>query len=365
MDPDATDAVHAGERSRREWWDTLPPTVRAATAWSGALLVMAGLGLLAVAFTVALRAAVVPALIALLITALLVPLDRRLRKAGLPPAAAAALTCVALVVIIDGALWMLVTLLTDAGSQIIDSLQDAADRASGDGPVAKAVRGAADGLSDLGHSAAGAVAEGVVSGVGLAAQLLMTGILTLALAFFQLKDRDRAVPALRRMVPGRHGDLLVRMARRAYEAMAGFMRGTTVVAAADAVFIAVGLTLLGVPNAFGLGALVFVGAYVPYVGAFLTGVVAVLVAFADGGLTLALGALAVVLAVQMIEGVVLQPVVQSRTVSLHPALVMLAVTAGASLGGLVGTLLAVPLTAAALGVIRELRQPPASGDRRP
>ena len=85
--------------------------------------------------------------------------------------------------------------------------------------------------------------------------------------------------------------------------------------------------------------------------------VAVLVAYADGGLGLAAGALMVVLAVQMIEGSVLQPTIQSRTVALHPAFVLLAVTAGGAVAGLLGTLLAVPLTAAAIGVVVELRRP--------
>ncbi|MGW8882611.1 AI-2E family transporter, partial [Streptomyces mirabilis] len=113
-----------------------------------------------------------------------------------------------------------------------------------------------------------------------------------------------------------------------------------------------------VPGAVGLGALVFVGAYIPYLGAFISGAVAVVVAFADRGFVIALWALGVVLAVQVLEGHVLQPMIQSRTVQMHPAMIMIAITAGASVAGLLGMLLAVPACAAAFGVLGELR-----GDR--
>lgn len=145
------------------------------------------------------------------------------------------------------------------------------------------------------------------------------------------------------------------MARRAYGAVEGFMRGTTFIALIDATCITVGLLILRVPGAVGLGALVFVGAYIPYLGAFLSGAVAVLVALADRGVVIALWALGVVLAVQVLEGHVLQPMIQSRTVQMHPAVVMLAITAGASVAGILGMLLAVPLTAAAFGVVAEVR----------
>ncbi|QHY96923.1 pheromone autoinducer 2 transporter [Streptomyces sp. S4.7] len=133
------------------------------------------------------------------------------------------------------------------------------------------------------------------------------------------------------------------------------MRGTTFIALIDATCITVGLLILRVPGAVGLGALVFVGAYIPYLGAFLSGAVAVLVALADRGVVIALWALGVVLAVQVLEGHVLQPMIQSRTVQMHPAVVMLAITAGASVAGILGMLLAVPLTAAAFGVAAEVR----------
>jgi putative heme transporter len=104
--------------------------------------------------------------------------------------------------------------------------------------------------------------------------------------------------------------------------------------------------------------LVFLGAFVPFVGAFVSGLVAVLVAFADGGWEIALAALIIVVAVQLIEGNFLQPIIQSRTVDLHPAVILLAVAAGASLFGIAGAYLAVPVTAVVFAVVSSLRSEP-------
>jgi predicted PurR-regulated permease PerM len=122
----------------------------------------------------------------------------------------------------------------------------------------------------------------------------------------------------------------------------------------DAVLIGVGLWLLDVPLAFALAVLVFMGSFVPYVGSFVSGLVAVLVGFADGGWELALAVLGVVLLVQFVEGTFLQPMIQSRSVHLHPAVVLLAVTAGGSLFGIAGAYLAVPVTAVVAAVVGSL-----------
>jgi putative heme transporter len=126
------------------------------------------------------------------------------------------------------------------------------------------------------------------------------------------------------------------------------------VATIDAVLIGIGLWLLDVPLAFALAVLVFMGSFVPYVGAFVSGLVAVLVGFADGGWQLALAVLALVVGVQFTEGTFLQPIIQSRRVDLHPAVILLAVAAGGSLFGIPGAYLAVPVTAVASAVYTSL-----------
>ncbi|MFV0137923.1 AI-2E family transporter [Streptomyces sp. HMX87] len=334
----------------------LPEPVRRLAAWCAVILLVAGVVYVGIQVCVSLRPAVVPVLLALLGTALLLPLHRRLVRAKVNRSVAAGFTCAAVLGLVGGAVYAVTVALVDTWGQIVASLRRAvrqlADRFGASGTS----------LEDLAHDAldllarfGGTAASGIVSGVGLVLQALGMAVLALLLVFFFLRDSDGAAGTLRSLVPRNSADTVEAMARRAFEGVEGFMRGTTVVALIDAVCITVGLLVLRVPGALGLGAIVFLGAYVPYLGAFASGAAAVLVALADRGLVIALWALGVVLVVQVLEGNIFQPMVQSRTVRIHPAVVLVALTAGASVAGIVGVLLAVPVTAAAFGVVNELR----------
>ncbi|WP_436771372.1 AI-2E family transporter [Yinghuangia sp. YIM S09857] len=334
----------------------LPRAARTAAAWSAVVLLVVAVvsGLVLLAFV--LRAVTAPLAIAVLGTALLHPFNRMLVRRSVPRSWAAGLTCVVLVALVAGTVWVLVRTIGDNAAKIGAALSDAADRlrdryGGGGDPGAEA----SDGLRELGDRLGESVASGVVSGVGIAVQVVSGGILVLALTFFLLRDGHKLPGLVRALTPERHRDIADRIVRRSFLAVSGYMRGTTIIALIDATFIAIGLALLGVPGAPGLAALVFVGAYVPYVGAFLSGLLAVLVAFADGGLGTALGALGVVLAVQLIEGTFLQPGIQSRTVALHPAVVMGAVVAGGAVAGILGALLAVPVVAVLVSVLAIVR----------
>ncbi|MFJ2894125.1 AI-2E family transporter [Streptomyces sp. NPDC087218] len=335
----------------------LPDAARRTAAWCVVALLVTGVAAVVIWLCIVLKTAVTPVLLALLGTALLGPVDRRLTAAGLKRSLSAGLTCVLLVAVVGGAGYIVVTALVDTGDQIVRSLKDAGQwiidhfGIGGATDANDLVANARKIVEKFGASAAG----GILSGLSLVGSLVATAVLALLLTFFFLRDSDRAASLAHAIAPRGTGDLIEAMGRRAFEAVEGFMRGTTFIALIDAVCITVGLLILRVPGAVGLGALVFVGAYIPYLGAFISGAVAVLVALADRGLVIALWALGVVLAVQVLEGHVLQPVIQSRTVQMHPAMVMIAITAGASVAGLLGMLLAVPLCAAAFGVIGELR----------
>lgn len=334
----------------------LPEPVRRVAAWCAVVLLVAGVGYLGVRLCVEFRTAVTPVLLALLGTALLGPLHRRLVKARVHRSVAAGLTCVAVVGVVGGAVYIVVAALIETGDQIIASLRNAAgDLGSRFGAAGTSLDDLAANAKDLLGRFGGTAASNVISGVSVVGEALAMAVLALFLVFFFLRDSPRAVDVIRALTPRGSADTAEAIARRAFEGVEGFMRGTTLIALIDAVCITVGLLVLRVPGAVGLGALVFVGAYIPYLGAFVSGAVAVLVALADRGVVIALWVLGVVLAVQLLEGHVLQPVIQSRTVQMHPAVVMLAITAGASVAGVLGMLLAVPLTAAAFGVVHELR----------
>lgn len=322
------------------------------------ILLVAGVTYVAVQVFVALWLALVPALLALLGTALLRPLHRSLVvKAKVNRSVAAGLTCAAVLAVVGGAVYVATAALVDTWGQIVVSVRRAVRQLADQfGASGTSLEDLADDALDLLGKFGGTAASSIVAGVGAAAQVLGMTVLALLLVFFFLRDSDHAVGTLRSLVPRSSADIVEAMARRAFQGVEGFMRGTTVVALIDAVCITAGLLVLRVPGAFGLGAIVFIGAYVPYLGALVSGTAAVLVALADRGLAIALWALGVVLVVQVLEGNIFQPMVQSRTVRIHPAVILVALTAGGTVAGIIGVLLAVPVTAAAFGVVQELHE---------
>ncbi|MEU8993652.1 AI-2E family transporter [Streptomyces caniferus] len=334
----------------------LPIAARRAAAWCLVGLLVAAVVAVGVWLCIELSAAVTPVLLALLGSGLLGPLYRRLVAMKLNRSLAAGLTCAVLLLVVGGAGYIVVSALVDTGDQIISSLRQAAkDLSQHFGAAGTSLDDLASKSKGLVTKFGGTAASGLLTGVSAVGQFLAASVLALLLTFFFLRDSHKAVRTLSHWAPGSSAPQLERMARRGFQAIEGFMRGTTVIALIDAICITIGLLILRVPGAVGLGALVFVGAYIPYLGAFISGAVAILVALADRGFVIALWALGVVLAVQVLEGHVLQPMIQSRTVHMHPATVLLAITAGASVAGILGMLLSVPLTAAVTGVLHELR----------
>ncbi|KPI32967.1 protein of unknown function UPF0118 [Actinobacteria bacterium OV450] len=342
----------------------LPPPVRRLAAWCVVVLLVTGVLAVGVWLCIVFKTAVTPVLLALLGTALLGPMHRRLVRMGVQRSLSAALTCLTVLVVIGGAAYVVVHALIGTGGQIRDALKQAGRYLAGHfGPAGTSLEDLASNAKDLLGKFGGTAASGVITGISVVGEVLAMAVLALLLMFFFLRDSPRAAGALRSLAPRGAADVVEAVARRAFRAVEGFMRGTTFIALIDAVCITVGLLVLRVPGAVGLGALVFVGAYIPYLGAFISGAVAVLVAFAERGWFIGLWTVGVVLAVQVLEGHVLQPVIQSRTVQMHPAVVLLAITAGASVAGILGMLLSVPLTAAAFGVLSELRGRYAGAER--
>jgi predicted PurR-regulated permease PerM len=174
------------------------------------------------------------------------------------------------------------------------------------------------------------------------------------LAFLFVKDGDRFLPWLHRVAGPRAGGHLGVVLSRVWGTLGGFIRAQVLVSLIDAVLIGIGLLIVGVPLALPLAVLTFLGGFVPVVGAVVAGALAVLVALVSNGFTAAMIVLGIVLLVQQLEGNVLQPILQGRSLQLHAAVVLLAVTAGSSLYGIAGAFLAVPVTAAAATVLRYL-----------
>jgi putative heme transporter len=336
----------------------VPLNLERAAGWAWRLLVCAAAVLAVLAVLWYLRVIVLPIMVALTIAPALEPIAARLRSARLErPAAALALLAglgvvAGLIAIVTASVLAQWDELVDSVSQAVDEITD---RLEGE-PFNLSLDRTEDlqsSLSDYWDEASGYAASGVQVGIGLVTGL----VLAVAILYFILRDGAAFWGwILRRFGPETRPEI-DRAGRRAWMVLGGFVRGTALIAAIDALLIGIGLWLLGVPLAFALSVLVFMGAFVPFVGAFVSGLVAVLVAFADGGWEIGLAALAIIVGVQLLEGNFLQPIIQSRTVDLHPAVILLAVAAGASLFGIAGAYLAVPVTAVVFAAVASLRSP--------
>jgi putative heme transporter len=325
-----------------------------------AIVLLAGGGLLVAAMT-RLYLVTLPIIIALILSTLLVPPARRLERAGWPRLAAAAL------VVVGGAgsFFGLLALLTPAFVRQIQELGPTV--AVGfeqllvwleEGPIGYD-RQQLDELLESAMDAVSGSAGAIASQLGSLAVALVEGFTALALAlvllFFFVKDGEQIVNWFLRIAPTQHLDDVRAAGQRGWVALSGFVRGTSLVALIDAIGIGLGLLILDVPLVLPLSVLVFFGGFVPVIGAFVTGFLAVLVALADQGIQTALIVTAIVLAVQQIESNLLQPTIMKRAVALHPTVILGVLTAGAVLIGIVGAFLAVPVTAVLTAVGNELR----------
>ncbi|WP_243790561.1 AI-2E family transporter [Saccharopolyspora gloriosae] len=199
-----------------------------------------------------------------------------------------------------------------------------------------------------------ALTSGALSTASTFGNFLTGLVLALFTLIFFLHDGRRVWLFMLGLVPSHVRDRVDVAGIRGFASLVGYVRATTLVAVADAVGIGIGLVIIGVPLALPLSALVFLGGFVPIVGAVASGSVAVLIALVTNGWVDALLVVIVVLLVQQIEGNVLQPLLLGRAVQVHALAVVLAISAGVVLAGIVGALLAVPMVAVLNSAIRSL-----------
>jgi predicted PurR-regulated permease PerM len=303
-----------------------------------------------------------PILLALLLATVLWPAVRFLRRKGVPDALAA-------IGVLLVALLLLFGVLGGLAPQVTGQAQEIADQVTaGLGELEEGLTGPPFNLGEdrigatvenvIGELQANAqnIAKRVLSGAAAAGSLLLTGLLALVLCFFYLKDGPKFLPWIGGLVGPRAAPHVSAVAQRSWVTLSGFIKAQAAVGLVDAIFIGIGLAVLGVPLALPLAVLVFFGAFIPIIGAVVTGALAALIALVTVGPTKALIVVVLVLVVQQLEGNVLQPILVGRTLDLHPAAVILAVTAGGSLRGIVGAFLAVPVLSVAAVTIRYARQ---------
>ena len=297
---------------------------------------------------------VIPLVIALFPAALLSPISAKLKSWGVRPLLAAAIVVFGFLVGFIGMIAALIWLIVGEFDDLLDTLEVAyddiaawIDETIGWTPpsIDELIERAQDWMMglDVGNTA---------TSVAFTTIEVLAGIVLTAIALlFYLKDGERMAGVALQLSPERLRGDVAEVFRRVWETLGGYFRGQIVVAAVDAVAIGLGLWLLGVPLPLPLAMLVFFGGLFPIVGAFTAGAVAVLVALADGGLGLAIAVLILNVAVQQLEGNLLEPLIVGRATHLHPLVVLVSLTAGAVTLGILGAFLAVPIAASIIRAV--------------
>lgn len=202
------------------------------------------------------------------------------------------------------------------------------------------------------QSSASQIATLAISGVGAMGSAIVTLLITLVLCFFFLKDGSKLMPWMNRVIGYPAMDHIGNILNRSWTTLGGFIRTQGIVSLIDATFIGIGMVVLGVPLAGPLAIIIFLGGFIPIVGAFVSGFLAIAVAIVGVNFKTGLILFIIVLVVQQLEGNVLSPLLQSNAMNLHPVIVLLVVSAGGTLYGIVGAFLAVPITAVIAVVFR-------------
>jgi predicted PurR-regulated permease PerM len=304
----------------------------------------------------------IPLIVAVLLTALGAPIVGALERIGIRRRLAAGLFVIGLIADVA-------TMLTLAGQQVANGANDLASQVSdglgeikdwlktgpfhlSDNQISDYIQKAQDTLTERaknGQVLSQATHLGTALGHVLAALFIV-----LFATFFFLADGEHIWAWAVRLAPRAARSRVDSSGRVAWISLTQFVRATVIVAITDAAGVMIAASILRVQFVFAIGVLVFLGAFIPIVGAFVAGTVAVLVAFVDHGIVIALVMLACVVAVQQIESHVLQPFLMGRFVAIHPLGIIVAIAAGILVAGIAGALVAVPFVAAANAVVQHL-----------
>ena len=337
----------APESIEQETVGALPPGMLLAASWSWRLIVIAGALGLVLLLIVQLREIVIPVLIAVVLSALLIPFRDLLIRRRLPRWAAITIAELSVIVSVGLLVYLVVTQVSAGFAGIRDRAIEAL------AGIETWLGGASgDEIADLLGQAwttvqanIGSILPGIVSAGSTIGHVLIGILLALFATLFILIDGGRIWSWIVRLFPKRARAGVDGAGRAGWGTLQSFVKVQILVAVIDAVGIAGGAALLGVPFAIPIGVLVFLGSFVPVVGAIVTGAFAVAVALIYNGWVVAILMLAVVLLVQQIEGHVLQPLIMGHAVKVHPLAVILAVATGSMLAGIAGAFFAVPVVA--------------------
>lgn len=347
--PPVPDVTHASTSSRDD--KEVPVGLRVAAAWGWRLIVLGFLGYWALVLIKLLSHVIIPLTIALLLSALLAPFVSLLNRARLPRSLSTA-------VVVVGGIAAVVGVLTAVVGEFVRGLPQLTEKTGTgiselrewlkSGPLHltnEQITNFGDEVQNWFNENQDKITSSALSTAATTAEVLTGFFLVLFSLFFFLRDGGIIWRFFVGIMPPATRDALDHSGRAAWGTLVSYVRATVLVAFIDAIGIGIGLWLLDVPLALPLAALVFLFAFIPIVGATVSGAVAVLVAGVNNGWVTALIVLAIVIGVQQLEGHVLQPVIMGKAVAIHPLAVIAAIAGGLVLAGIIGALIAVPLVA--------------------
>ncbi len=299
---------------------------------------------------------IIPILLALIFASALRPLLDKLEGFGMKPIWATILTLLGAVVVLGGVVTMIVNAVRHQWQDLADSAREGFFELQGlienlpfeiteeqFTSVQESVRGFLM-SSKFGSSA--------IAGVSATASFVTGFVLLVVVLFFFMKDGPKIWEFVLRPFEGEQYARGRRVGARTVKTLGQYVRGTAMVAAVDAIGIGVGLAIIGVPLALPLAVLVFALSFIPLVGATVAGILAALVALVANGLWAAVIVVIIVIGVNQLEGNLLQPKIMGTSLSLHPLVILLALTAGTIIGGILGAVLSVPVAAVGWGVLQ-------------
>ena len=329
----------------------VPTGIRTAAAWSWRFLLILAAVVALVYLLVELSVVVIPVVVALLLAALLQPAAAWCTRRGWPRSLSAAVVLVGGLAVVSGIIWLVVAQITDSFGDLSTQVGDGIDSVR-DWLVTGPLSLSQTQLNEAFESAQNTLTEnqdvltsGALTTAVTVGELLAGTALALFTLFFFLQDGRHIWTWVNRLFPTHAQASIDEAASRSWRTLISYVRATAAVALFDAVIIGIGLLVLQVPLAIPLAALVFLGAFIPIIGSFVAGLVAVLIALVSNGFVVALIVLGVIILVMQFEGHVLQPLLLGRAVQVHPLAVVLAIAAGLLLGGIFGALIAVPIVA--------------------
>jgi predicted PurR-regulated permease PerM len=339
---------------------SVTPLVRKMAAWSWRLLVIFA-AIVALLWAVKrLEILVVPVALATMLAALLMPAVDFLDRRGAPRGGAVALMLLSGIAVVGGILAFVVSQFIQGapalGEQVGASIKGVGTWLT-NGPLnldQQQINQFRDGAIEAIRNNQEKLTSGALSTAGTVTEIVTGALLVLFTLIFVLHGGRNIFAFVTKIFPVDVRDRVRDAGRAGFHSLIGYVRATFLVALVDAIGIGTGLAIMGIPLALPLASLVFLGAFIPLVGAVVAGFLAVVVALIAKGWIFALITLGLIIAVQQLEGHVLQPLVMGRAVSIHPLAVVLAIAGGGVLAGIVGALLAVPTVAFLNSAVRVL-----------